>query len=133
MSSSKCLPFFVNMMEKTKLHSLCDSKVCSRSQHPYNFSPFFTCKITKDSVWGKLKNPSNFLTQVHVTMNAGLALKEWGGHNGYKVVLSESIANIIQKLLQLIKGHCEHFSIAPLFQLSFDKLIQCTESLCIQQ
>ena len=55
-------------------------------------------------------------------MNAGLALKEWGGHNGYKVVLSESIANIIQKLLQLIKGHCEHLVLHHCFSYLFTSL-----------
>ena len=48
---------------------------------------------------GKLKNPSNFLTQV--AMNIGLALKEHLGTNGYQVILSEAVASIIQKLLQM--------------------------------
>ena len=47
---------------------------------------------------GKLKNPSNFLTQV--AMNIGLALKEHHGTNGYQVILSKAIASVIQKFLQ---------------------------------
>ena len=59
-----------------------------KSVHVHNilliFPRVFTCKVTRQFVWGKLKNPSNFLTQV--AMNTGLALKEHHRASGYKGV-----------------------------------------------
>ena len=65
------------------------------------FLRVFACKVTIDNVWGKFIKES--LTQV--ATNTRLVLKERDGLSGYKVILSESIANIINS--NVIKGCCE--------------------------